>query len=676
MAINVVNKDLEAFQFQEGRPTQSTPVTYRPVRPLLPIAISPAVQPNNSIQTIKNNLVTAGVGGSADSDPFMKFRGPWNSFTTYSVNDVVLFNQSSYVCVQGNLNSEPDTPATATIAVRQTASAGNSGGSPLGVGFSLPVLPGSAIIACIFAQNIGTAQNVLISDTFASTYQLLLTSPAVDGNEYWNSVYIVTGVHGAGSVSVNSVWPASDTGPGNKYIIIAEVTGLRVAQPDQTASAGTRGTFLVPPSFGLQCNDASDLIFTAANNDNGALTAPTGFTSAIAGGSFAGIAWAAPSFVGTNPIAWGGAGFRFTGVGVSLFPQVSTANWALIGENPVFNVPASAAQFNPYEVIFFEGSMYVCLRPTTLTPFTDPKSWALWAQGVGGVINNPGNYTPLLGDDGRLIFYSSSSNQTLTLPNPPFNNGWWILVQNVGSGVLTVSRNGLNINGQGFNATLNQNQGALFFTDGTNYFTFNGVGTVTNSSGALTLNQVVLGNGGNDIKVQGSLGTVNQVLHGNAAGPPTWSPVVEADQSLSDILTDNVSTSMHGYAPKLPGDPTKFLNGAGAYVAPSGIIESDASATGTLITHTVSGVLRLPGNVIPPAGVYRVSVNFFLQANPSAGTLDVAIGWNDGTATRSATNGTLGAPADISTAGLNVADGTIVVVSDGIHDITWTMTLT
>lgn len=58
MAVNVVNKDLESFQFQEGRPTQSTPVTYRPTRPLLPIS-APAVLPQNEIQNIKNNLVEA-----------------------------------------------------------------------------------------------------------------------------------------------------------------------------------------------------------------------------------------------------------------------------------------------------------------------------------------------------------------------------------------------------------------------------------------------------------------------------------------------------------------------------------------------------------------------------------------------------------------------------------------
>lgn len=62
--------------------------------------------------------------------------------------------------------------------------------------------------------------------------------------------------------------------------------------------------------------------------------------------------------------------------------------------------------------------------------------------------------------------------------------------------------------------------------------------------------------------------------------------------------------------------------------------------------------------------------------NPSTGSLDVNIGWNDATQARNATNGTLGAPADISTAALNVANGTIIVESDGVHDITWALNLT
>lgn len=43
--------------------------------------------------------------------------------------------------------------------------------------------------------------------------------------------------------------------------------------------------------------------------------------------------------------------------------------------------------------------------------------------------------------------------------------------------------------------------------------------------------------------------------------------IVESDQSLTDIVTNNVSTSKHGYAPKLSNDATTYLNGTGTYTA-------------------------------------------------------------------------------------------------------------
>src|SRR5690349_15651750 len=51
-------------------------------------------------------------------------------------------------------------------------------------------------------------------------------------------------------------------------------------------------------------------------------------------------------------------------------------------------------------------------------------------------------------------------------------------------------------------------------------------GTTWASTGALTANQLVLGGGaGNPPTVLGSLGTTTQVLHGNAAGAPSFSAV-------------------------------------------------------------------------------------------------------------------------------------------------------
>src|SRR5438552_3518139 len=44
--------------------------------------------------------------------------------------------------------------------------------------------------------------------------------------------------------------------------------------------------------------------------------------------------------------------------------------------------------------------------------------------------------------------------------------------------------------------------------------------------------------------------------------------ITEAQLSLSDITTDNVSITKHGFAPKAPNDATKFLDGTGAYTVP------------------------------------------------------------------------------------------------------------
>lgn len=50
----------------------------------------------------------------------------------------------------------------------------------------------------------------------------------------------------------------------------------------------------------------------------------------------------------------------------------------------------------------------------------------------------------------------------------------------------------------------------------------------------------------------------------------TSSAVVEADITLANNTTNNVSTSKHGFAPILPNDATKYLDGTGAYSVPSG----------------------------------------------------------------------------------------------------------
>ena len=46
--------------------------------------------------------------------------------------------------------------------------------------------------------------------------------------------------------------------------------------------------------------------------------------------------------------------------------------------------------------------------------------------------------------------------------------------------------------------------------------------------------------------------------------------ITDATLPMSDITTNNVSASQHGFVPKLPNDATKVLNGLGAWVLPPG----------------------------------------------------------------------------------------------------------
>jgi hypothetical protein len=68
-----------------------------------------------------------------------------------------------------------------------------------------------------------------------------------------------------------------------------------------------------------------------------------------------------------------------------------------------------------------------------------------------------------------------------------------------------------------------------------------------------------------------SPGGTSQFLRadGSYAAPPQQT-VDEDDINLSDVLTNNVSTARHGFAPKLPNDATKYLDGTGQYSVPAG----------------------------------------------------------------------------------------------------------
>jgi len=111
--------------------------------------------------------------------------------------------------------------------------------------------------------------------------------------------------------------------------------------------------------------------------------------------------------------------------------------------------------------------------------------------------------------------------------------------------------------------------------------------TATNFVGALTGSA-----SGNDTLASADFanqGTTTTVLHGNAAGNPSWAAISEADLSLSDNSTANVSTSAHGFIVKLPDDATKIFDGAGSWTDIEDL--ADEIAAGIAEGELASGVV-------------------------------------------------------------------------------------
>lgn len=96
---------------------------------------------------------------------------------------------------------------------------------------------------------------------------------------------------------------------------------------------------------------------------------------------------------------------------------------------------------------------------------------------IAGVNQQSGaGYTIQTTDFAHLVAVTNSSAQTVKLPSTAPAVGWWVYIQNIGTGTWTVNPNGNNLDGAASNTTLTANQGLMVFSDGSNYFTMRGVG--------------------------------------------------------------------------------------------------------------------------------------------------------------------------------------------------------
>lgn len=84
-------------------------------------------------------------------------------------------------------------------------------------------------------------------------------------------------------------------------------------------------------------------------------------------------------------------------------------------------------------------------------------------------------YTYLTGDYGKLVTHTNAAAIAGTLPQAgaSFPANWFVFVQNRGAGAVTITPTTSTIDGAA-TLVLNQNEGALIVSDGTNYFTMRG----------------------------------------------------------------------------------------------------------------------------------------------------------------------------------------------------------
>lgn len=132
----------------------------------------------------------------------------------------------------------------------------------------------------------------------------------------------------------------------------------------------------------------------------------------------------------------------------------------------------------------------------------------------------------------------------------------------------------------------------------------------------------------------GTAGTTTTVLHGNAAGSPTYGAVVEADQTLADNTTNNASTSAHGYLKKLDNTATHYMDGTGAWSTPSGgstyTAGNGIDVTGTVISDkplcvqtTIAG-----GDTLTANGSFATTCTIAAGALAAGSVIEI---WTSGT---------------------------------------------
>jgi hypothetical protein len=612
-----------------------------PIMPLMPVSLAGTPTAVASTQSVIA-AVAAGPPGSqglpgSSGTGNMTFRGQWNSATLYNVDDVVLDNISTYIAVAANTNQEPDSgsstnvnwnllgknlnfrgqwlPSSAPSTVAYVQSARNTGGAgPLSQAFSNPNAAGNTIVVCAEAnQNYVSGHGdpgygIVITDTQGNVYSQVGNMAGNSNTTKWKDVAVFVAANckaGANTVTLTTVGGNPPTA-NDTLLTIAEYVGNPSVYPLTFLAGVVQDT--PPPStitsmtVGVSTGQPNQMVvlFSGALFSSGGETPPAGFA--------------------TRQLA-----FYDKVIAAALTVSYTTTYSGNTTIGLLFGLALTnvgGVNYVPFDTVIYRGSTYVCVKATTGAQVpTNTIYWVLLSQGTGGVNALANNYSIIAGDDGQLISNSTSSNYTATLLAPPPYLGWWVAFQNSGSGTLIVDPNGLTLDGSASTFTLNQNQGMLVFTDGANYLTERGIGTITSLPSIF------------NVSAQGAATLVNEVANSVFAGPtsgpaapPTFRAIVAADlpaavasfnRKVISTTTYSTISSDVGKALDVQTSSATTITLRATPLAPTFVGSYGWNRlTGNQTTGTLTGVTLTTGNLaVITVECYRITTDTITVAD-------------------------------------------------------------
>ena len=430
----------------------------------------------------------------------MIYRGIWTSYTVYVKYNVVLYNSSAYIAAQTSQGAEPDISSTqwtllaknlnfrgqwAENAVTPVQLKQNSSSTTTcAITFTGNVTKGNILLALcanVYASS-STANVISLADSQGNTWTQInstTTGSTVSTTHQAALFFCVANATGANTVTQTNTVSVGGSGTTSllclEYLASLFGTGLDTSANTTTTNfTGTLSKALTP--------SAEEVVFTymwTQSNSSSTYTAlpvtfslqdPTLVSASNVQVLFGGYAPPSAytySTTSSSPLNSGGNYFVFAFKSSSLYDM-------------------NGAKYHPADVVEYLGSTYICTVPTSLDPLTGSAYWAQVSQGAGYATSFSTSYTAVATDYGRLLTFDITSAATLTLPATPPLQSWWVNVANsaASTAVLTVSPNGLNLDGSSSSLLLTPGEGFMVFSDGANYwvnrgFSLGGVTAVT-----------------------------------------------------------------------------------------------------------------------------------------------------------------------------------------------------